>query len=258
MILLSRLIKSQWSNPIPNEKKVISIKILGTPEKEMIVPTLEEEQKNINKLIEETEAEASRILIQAKKECDLLYEEIKLEREAWSQEKAILKSGAHEEGYKEGKKIGEQQGYSEYQEMLQEARQVVQSARKDYLTYLGTSEKTILDLATKIAKKIIGTKIEENKDYFSALVKRALKEVKDFPEVQLHVHPLHYEELLSKKEELMTIFSNVVNLFIYPDSDLSEDSCLIESSSGRIDASIDTQLSEIKVKLTELLESESV
>ena len=69
---------------------------------------------------------------------------------------------------------------------------------------------------------------------------------------------LHYEELLSKKEELMTIFSNVVNLFIYPDSDLSEDSCLIESSSGRIDASIDTQLSEIKVKLTELLESESV
>ena len=51
--------------------------------------------------------------------------EIKLEREAWSQEKAILKSGAHEEGYKEGKKIGEQQGYSEYQEMLQEARQVV-------------------------------------------------------------------------------------------------------------------------------------
>ena len=67
---------------------------------------------------------------------------------------------------KKEKKIGEQQGYSEYQEMLQEARQIVQSARKDYLTYLGTSEKTILDLATKIAEKIIGTKIEENEDYF--------------------------------------------------------------------------------------------
>ena len=112
MILLSRLIKSQWSNPIPNEKKVISIKILGTPEKAMIVPTLEEKQKTINKLIEETEAEASLILLQAKKECDLLYEGIKLEREAWSQEKEILKSAAHEEGYKEGKKIGEQHAHT--------------------------------------------------------------------------------------------------------------------------------------------------
>ena len=91
MILLSRLIKSQWSNPIQNEKKVISIKILGTPEKEMIVPTIEEEQENINKLIEEAKEEASRILKQAKQESDLLYEEIKLEREAWSQEKAVIK-----------------------------------------------------------------------------------------------------------------------------------------------------------------------
>ena len=258
MILLSKLIKSQWSNPIPNEKKVISIKIFGTQENEMMVPSIEEEQKNIQIILEEAKVEASQILNQAKKESDLLYEQINLEREAWSQEKALLKSVAHEEGYEEGKKIGEQKGYSEYQDLLQEARQVVQSARKDYQAYLETSEKTILDLATKIAKKIIGTKIEENNDYFCALVKRAIKEVKDFPEVQLHVHPIHYEELLSKKDELMTVFANVVNLFIYPDSDLSEDSCLIESSNGRIDASIDTQLSEIKMKLTELLESESV
>jgi len=255
---LSRLIKSQWSNPIQNEKKIISIKILGTPEKEMNVPPIEEEQENIHMFIEEAKEEASRILKQAKQERDLLYEKMNLQREAWTQEKELLKSAAHEEGYKEGKEIGEQKGYTEYQDLLQEARQVVQSSRKDYQTYLETSEKTILDLATKIAAKIIGTKIEENKDYFSALVKKALKEVKDFPEVKLHVHPFHYEELLSKKEELMTVFSNVVNLFIYPDSDLSEDSCLIESSSGRIDASIDTQLSEIKLKLTELLESESV
>ena len=35
-------------------------------------------------------------------------------------------------------------------------------------------------------------------------------------------------------------------------NDLSEDSCIIESANGRIDASVDTQLSEIKVKLTDM------
>ena len=258
MILLSRLIKSQWSKTNSIEKKIISIKVLGTPEVEVHTPTIEEEQININQLIEEAKVEASQILEQAKRESDLLYEEVKRERETWSQEKALLISAAHEEGYKEGKAKGEQQGYSEYQEMLKEARQIIQSARKDYVAYLETSEKAILDLSTEIAKKIMGAEIEGNKDFFLALVKRALKEVKDFPEVQLHIHPKYYEDLLSKKEELVTIFPNVVNLFIYPDTDLSEDSCLIESANGRIDASIDTQLSEVKIKLTELLESESV
>ena len=63
--------------------------------------------------------------------------------------------------------------------------------------------------------------------------------------------------LLSKKEELLSIFPQDTNLVIYPDSDLSEDSCLIESPSGRIDARIDTQLTEIKMNLIEFLEGES-
>ena len=74
-----------------NEKKVISIKILGSTRKRNDSSYYRREQKNINKLIEEAKAEASRILKQAKKESDLLYEEIKLERETWSQEKAIIK-----------------------------------------------------------------------------------------------------------------------------------------------------------------------
>ena len=41
---------------------------------------------------------------------------------------------------------------------------------------------------------------------------------------------------------------------IYPDPDLLQGSCLIESTYGRIDASIDIQLMEIKKALTQCLE----
>ena len=81
--------------------------------------------------------------------------------------------------------------------------------------------------------------------------------MRNFSETQIHVHPNQYEFLLSKKEEILSIFTQDTNLVIYPDSDLSEGSCLIESPTGRIDAGIDTQLTEIKNALIESLEGAS-
>ena len=37
------------------------------------------------------------------------------------------------------------------------------------ISYLESSEKTILDLALKIASKIVGTKIEDDQEYFLSL-----------------------------------------------------------------------------------------
>jgi flagellar assembly protein FliH len=54
----------------------------------------------------------------------------------------------------------------------------------------------------------------------------------------------------------MAIFPKDTELYIFPDDELEESSCIIESENGRMDASVDSQLQEIKVKLTELLEGE--
>ena len=81
------------------------------------------------------------------------------------------------------------------------------------------------------------------------LVKRALKEAKDSHDVQLHVNPNYYEYLLSQKEELLAVFLHETNLFIFPDEELPENRCVIESALVGLDASVDTQLSEIKQKL---------
>ena len=134
---------------------------------------------------------------------------------------------------------------------------MITAAKNDYHSYLESSERTILELALKIASKIVAIKIEDDQ-YFLSLVKKAVKEVRNFSETQIHVHPNQYEFLLSKKEELLSIFTQDTNLVIYPDSDLSEGCCLIESPSGRIDAGIDTQLTEIKNALIESLEGASM
>ena len=175
----------------------------------------------------------------------------------WEQEKVNLIKEAKEEGYQAGWKEGESQGYAECQSYITNAQKVITAAKNDYHSYLESSERTILELALKIASKIVATKIEDDQEYFLSLVKKAVKEVRNFSETQIHVHPNQYEFLLSKKEELLSIFTQDTNLVIYPDSDLSEGSCLIESPTGRIDAGIDTQLTEIKNALIESLEGAS-
>jgi len=108
----------------------------------------------------------------------------------------------------------------------------------------------------KVAGKILGKKISFEEE-FLGLVKRALKNARDYKNIQLHIHPNHFQFLLAQKEELAAVFPQEVDFYIYPDDEMPEDACIIESENGRTDASVDSQLNEIKLRLFELLEDDS-
>jgi flagellar assembly protein FliH len=254
MILLSRLIKSQRTNSTPSEKKVISIKMLNIPE--FVLPGEQHEGHYSYEIIENAKAEADQILQQAKAEAQFHYENMENERIAWEQEKLVQADIAREKGYLDGFEEGRGLGKAEYENKITLATQVIQSSKQDYDAYMQSSEKTILDLSLKVAEKILGTRISESEEDYLSFVKRALKEAKDYLEVQIHVNPLHYNLILARKEELQQVFPRETKIFIYPDSEVAESGLVIESEHGRIDAGIDTQLSEIQLKLTEILESE--
>ena len=207
-----------------------------------------------SKFLKRQKKEAEEIVLSAKKEYEKRLIAVQEEKIAWEHEKAALINEAKQEGYQAGWKEGEQQGFDEYSSHILEAKTVVDAAKKEYHAYLEKSEQTILDLSLSIAEKSYSRKNEGDGEYFLSLVKKAIKEVKNSPEVQILVHPSQYQFLLTKKNELQSVFTNDTNLLIYPDSDLLQGSCLIESTYGRIDASIDIQLMEIKKALTQCLE----
>ena len=83
--------------------------------------------------------------------------------------------------YHAGLEEGKAQGYAEYHVLIEEARQIIAAAKKENITYLEASEKTILDLAVKIAGKIVASKIDEEENSYLTFVKRAVKEAKEYP-----------------------------------------------------------------------------
>lgn len=256
MILLSKIIKSQCAQSIYDEQKIISIKILESmKENERLAEFNFHAAQEQKELLDQAYSQAEMIVSEAELQAKSIQDQILQERSAWEQEKIRLMEEAKQEGFSKGFNDGKIKGHQEYHDQILFAQEIIKKAKIEYESQVGQADKTILKIGIRAAEKILGEKLSESEDCFFPIVKRAMKEARESSDVQIHVHPDHYEFMLSRKDELAVIFPKETSIYIYPNDELFEFSLLVESANGRIDASIDSQLEELKRKLLELLES---
>ena len=256
-ISLSRLIKSYSTKVNDTEVKQIHLKEI---EKPLVSSELDERALAIEKekkaILKNYEQEAQTIVQKAMHERDQVLHALESEKEAWEQERLQWIEAAKKEGLELGLAEGRQQGYEEYAAAIAEARAVVEQSKTAAIEHVEKSEATILELAMKIAEKVLDTALKEDPAYFVPLVKMALKEARDYKEIQIQIHPSQYEMIVAQSDELEALFPTDAKFYIYPNEDLEVQQCFIESTNGRIDASVDSQLQEIKEKLFEILEGD--
>nr|WP_257985892.1 flagellar assembly protein FliH [Bacillus sp. M6-12] len=253
---MSRIIKSSLASQQVSEDRTIKIRTFNFQQDET-VEEAEPETINSSVFTEQARMEAEQIIEQANQKAWDILEEAKNSQKRWEQEeRPLVLNAARDEGFQAGYDAGRQQGYEEMAESIAFAKDIIQSSKNDYRIKVESSERTILELGLMVAERILGHRLEDSEDTFYSIVKRAIREAREYEEVQLHVNPIHYGFILSQKDELEGIFPRQTDLYIYPDEQMEKHSCYIESSSGRINASVDSQLHEIKQKLLELLEGE--
>ncbi|WP_189655116.1 flagellar assembly protein FliH [Bacillus sp. HNG] len=250
---MSNVIKSNstLSKDIP--KRVIGLKVLQTIENNQIELEQQDIQIVSKKMLDDAKEQADKIVKDAIAYSNSVRQQVLVEKRNWEEKQQELYRKTSEEGFQSGMIEGREQGYQEYSDLLTEARQIIDASKHDYNQYLDSSEEVILKLAMKVAEKVIGIHLSEQPGDFTHLVKKAIKEVKEHSDITIQVHPRFYPIVIEQKEDLTAILNRETNLFIYPNEDLGEADCEIESSFGKINASVDTQLSEIKEKLLSLL-----
>ncbi|WP_175480311.1 flagellar assembly protein FliH [Gracilibacillus ureilyticus] len=204
--------------------------------------------------IEQKRKELAQIEEETNRKLEQTNEEINALREQWEQERAQYVEQAQQEGYQQGFRQGEQDSLAQYQSLIDQANATVDLANQDYLRKLSQMDEQILQIAMAVAEKVIDITLEDNKESFYQLVKKALEQVKEQPSIKIYIHPDHYQLLSDNKEELQTITYNQAELSIYNDSSLSNGQAIIETPFGKIDASVETQLEEIRNKLFHLVE----
>lgn len=257
---MSRIIKSSAAQTRGDNNKIIALKNIRSSMTELSEEDLSSQQQlrytEIEDLITEAKREAEKILSGAFEERDRIKNQIQQEKDNWLTERELQFQEAYDAGFLKGEEEGMKKGYQEYTRRLDEADRITELNKQEYYSYLENAQEVIVSLAIASAEKIIGKKIEDNPDTFTSIVKRSLKEVRELPEVQIHCHPSKYKNLAENKKEIETVFPANVQCFIYANDDLEDEQCYIETNQGRIIVSIDSQLSELKLKLFAMLQGD--
>lgn len=185
-------------------------------------------------------------------------DKIAKEREEWEQTKETLGKQAQDEGFHSGFQAGMRESKDQYQNLLRQANQIIETAKADYDAKLEQSEDAIIDLAVHVARKIIHRQLQEEPATLVSIVQDAIKEIKNQPTIAIYVHPDYYEVVSRQKEELARLVHGVTVLTIYTDDELDANGCVIEHPFGKIDASVDTQLLQLREVLHDItMETES-
>ncbi len=157
-----------------------------------------------------------------------------------AQEEAIsIKEEASKEGF--------QKGLEDAQETVYQLKEAVSGFFEYKEELYNQVSGDILEIALKVAQKIIKKEVETDKSVLESIVRDALKTLaKDENKIILKVNPADVEYTKEIVPQLLSSGQFEAKIFVSGDKDIEEGSALIETSNGVIDANISTQLELIK------------
>ncbi len=222
---------------------------------------LKEAQKKYEEIITKAKKEAEKIIASAQEEYEkhlnIVYEKAK----------SILeehKQIGYEAGYKEGKEEGFKEGYEAgYKEGKEEADKLINEAlsiKDEYINMrkqlLKETEKDIIDMVITIYEKVLYKKVDEDKELIVSLVQNGIKDLEVKGKLTIIVSKYDYEVVKENKKQILSKATLIDDVDIRVDNDMSKGDCILETSKGDIDISIENQLKEIKEFIISILNNE--
>ncbi|RKN86523.1 FliH/SctL family protein [Paenibacillus ginsengarvi] len=211
-------------------------------------------------IIRDAEQYAESVVSQATEDANRLRSEANVEIEAWWSRRRAEDEQLSAQATAAGQELGYQQGYEEaernvrgqYEQLLGEARSVIENAVLVKHQLIQESEPFLIELSCAIAEKIVGRQLSIEPEWTIDLVKNVLQRRREQGIITLCVSAQHFQFIVDAREELMLAIDSQAELQIIPDPTVHDHGCVIRSSFGSIDARIDTQLNEIKKGLQQI------
>lgn len=147
-------------------------------------------------------------------------------------------------------KEGYQQGLQAADDDLQRVRESLESFLNAKQEVYETIAPDVLEISLDIAKKIIKKEMSENQEILLDNIKDILKSLsKEETKIMLKVNPSQTAMLKQEIPEIMNFAGLEAKVIIVPDENTMEGGCMLTTSNGVIDATIETQLEIISEAL---------
>ncbi|MBS1150480.1 MAG: flagellar assembly protein FliH [Myxococcaceae bacterium] len=131
-------------------------------------------------------------------------------------------------------------------EVMSKASEEIARAKMQAGQILADSEKDIIELAIKIAAKIIGRDLERDPEIITEICATATEHARAAKAMILRVNPKDGALLREKKPKLMEQIGRTLELAIRDDADIEPGGCLIQTEFGTIDAQLKTQFDMLR------------
>lgn len=156
-----------------------------------------------------------------------------------------IKEAAAKEGY--------QDGLSQAQADLNDVKNAITaflSAKQEVFEYIAPD---ILEISVEIAQKIIKKELQQDPTIILDNIMEILKGLsKEETKITLRVNPVQVSLLKAEIPDVMNNVGLEAKVLIVPDETIMEGGCMVTTTNGVIDATIETQLSVISEALKEI------
>ena len=194
--------------------------------------------------LEQAQSRAEEILAEARKQAGEILNEAKVRGEA---EKMQILEQARQQGYSEGQNRAMAEAETAKRELKEKEKQL----EEEYQQLADNLEPDLVAAITGIYEHIFHVELHSYREILSYLISSTLRKQEGGHEFLVHVSRDDYPYVsMQKKQILSGIVSSNCNVEVVEDLALTRNQCMIETENGIFDCGLDTQLTELKKRLT--------
>ena len=185
-----------------------------------------------DEIVKKAKEDALRIIKQARAEAEESYHD------------------AYEKGYGEGLKTAKKENYENEKILVDQLQNLMERLSSEKQKAKDEVNAEALDFAFELAEKITDIEIDRNDKAFVNICKKAVSHVEEAKSAVLRVGPREYAIASRYGSEIKKALSGLPNLQIQLDENRTG-SCVLETDTGLVDASVKAQLSRARQLIEE-------
>lgn len=162
-----------------------------------------------------------------------------------------------EEAFARGRQAGLKEAEEQFQQAAQTLAQALEELSRLREAILTNSSRDMLRLVLSIARQVVHCEVEVKPEIVLSTIDMALQAAVESDSYTVMVNPRDLALVEERKPLFLASIKSLDNIHFRADEAVAPGGCLVESSLGQVDATIDGQLEEVRKALLEGMEKES-
>ncbi len=201
-----------------------------------------EQQHSVKSTLDAAKIQAEKIRVQA-------HQSSKKNLEQSRKKAKQIEKDAYRTGYDEGLAAGMAKGEKEFEEKKAALASIAEEFLKLKEGFYQQHQDIVIDLALKIAEKVIHHEVSANKQTILSVLQSAIRLAVEREKLHIRINPEDMDVCLQSRNELLKTIDGVKQIVFEGDETVGRGGALIEYAFGEIDARLDRQLAEVEENL---------